>query len=86
MQNTAKVAISLSRDDFNQIEQLRQRMGVGRSAIVSQAIHFWLEQRKKQQMIKRYEEGYMEKPEKVFDLKGFEKAQLEVLNPGENWS
>lgn len=86
MQNTAKVAISLSRDDFNQIEQLRQRMGVGRSAIVSQAIHFWLEQRKKQQMIKRYQEGYMEKPEKVFDLKGFEKTQLEVLNPEEDWA
>jgi len=86
MQNTAKIAISLPRDDFNQMEQLRQKMGVGRSAIIGQAIHFWLQQRKKQQMIKRYEEGYREKPESVFDLKGFERGQLEVLNPEEDWS
>ena len=36
-----------------------------------------------EELVKRYEEGYRKKPEKVVDLRAFEKAQLEVLNPEE---
>ena len=86
MQNVAKIAISLPSEDFKEIEEVRKEMGIGRSAIIDQAIHFWLEERKKEEMIKRYEEGYRKRPERVFDLKGFEKAELEVLNPEEDWS
>ena len=85
MQNVAKIAISLRDDDFRELEKERRKVGIGRSAIVGQAIRFWLEQRKKEEMIRRYEEGYRRKPERVFELKGLEKAELEVLNPREDW-
>ena len=85
MKNVAKIAISLRSDDFKEIEMERKRMGIGRSAVIGQAIHFWLEQRKKEEMIRCYEEGYRKKPERVFHLKGLEKAELEVLNPQEDW-
>ena len=52
IRNVAKIAISLRSDDFKEIEMERKRMGIGRSAVIGQAIHFWLEQRKKEEMIR----------------------------------
>jgi hypothetical protein len=86
MQSACKIAISLPKEDFRELEKVRAKMGVGRSAVVAQAIRFWLQQRKNEQMIKRYQEGYRRKPERVVDLMAFEKAELEVLGTEENWS
>ncbi len=86
MQNVRKIAISLPKDDFKEIEKVCARMGIGRSAVIGRAIRFWLQQREKAQMIKCYEDGYKRKPERVFDLESFEKAELEVLDAKEDWS
>lgn len=85
MQHSCKIAISLPKDNFQKIEQMRHKMGIGRSAVIDKAICFWLEWVEQEELIKRYEEGYRKKPEKVVDLRAFEKAQLEVLSL-EEWS
>ena len=86
MQSACKIAISLPKEELRELEEVRAKMGIGRSAAVAQAIRFWLHQRKNEQMIKRYQEGYRRSPERVFDLMAFEKAELEVLDAEEDWS
>lgn len=86
MQSACKIAISLPKEEFRELEKVRAKMGIGRSAVVAQAIRFWLHQRGNEQMIKRYQEGYRQRPERVFDLMAFEKAELEVLDAEEDWS
>ena len=85
MQHAAKIAISLPSNDFEEIEQIRENMGVGRSAIIRQAVHFWLEQRKKNQKVRCYEEGYRKTPENIAELKSLAIAQTGVLNPKGAW-
>jgi len=86
MQRSFKIGISLVRDDFEKVEEICRRMAIGRSAVIAKAIRFWLEQRKQEELVRCYEEGYRKKPEKVVDLKIFEKAETEVLDPEEEWT
>ncbi len=86
MQRSVKIGISLPKDDFGKIEEISRRMGIGRSAVITRAIRFWLERREQEESVRCYEEGYRKKPEKVVDLRAFEKAETEVLNPEEEWT
>jgi len=86
MQNTFKIAISLPREDYVEIEKLCKKTGLGRSALIDQAIRFWLEQKNVEKMIRKYEAGYKKSPEIVANLKAFEKSQLEVFDSKEDWS
>ena len=85
MQHAAKFAVSLPNDEFQEIEQIRENMGVGRSAIIRQAVHFWLEQRKKNKKIRLYEKGYKKTPEKIEEFQVFETAQMGTFNSEESW-
>ena len=86
MQNTCKIAISIPKEDFEKVEYLRRKMDVGRSEIIDIAIRFWLRWIEQTELVKRYELGYMKKPEKMHDLKAFESAELEVMNLDEDWN
>ena len=83
--NIVKIAVSLPREHFAMIEKLRRELDVPRSAIVDEAIRFWLEKRLEKEQAERYEAGYLNKPEKVHELKALEKAQLEILPEEEEW-
>ena len=85
MQHAAKFAVSLPNDEFQEIEQIRENMGVGRSAIIRQAVHFWLEQRKKNQKIRLYEKGYKKIPEKIEEFQILEMVQMGTFNSEESW-
>ncbi len=81
---TVKMAISLPKEDFIMIEKMRRKLSITRSALIDEAIRFWLAKRQEKELVSQYEEGYRKKPEKVFDLRALERAQLEVL-PKEEW-
>lgn len=86
MQNTCKIAISIPKEDFEKLEELRREMEIGRSEIVDTAIRFWLGWIELKESVRRYEVGYRKKPEKVSDLSAWERAGLEALRPSEDWS
>jgi len=84
MLKTTKIAISLPKDDFERIEEIRKKLGIQRSTIIDIAIRFWLKSMEEEKMIKQYEEGYKKKPESLEELKAIEKASAEAFE-GEEW-
>jgi metal-responsive CopG/Arc/MetJ family transcriptional regulator len=79
MRNTLKIAISLPKEDFYKLEQIRKKLGFGRSTIIDKAIRFWLSYREQEDLIKRYREGYRKKPESIKEIEAFEKAAAEAF-------
>lgn len=79
MRNTLKIAISLPKEDFCQLERIRKKLGLGRSGIIDKAIRFWLGHRKQEELIKRYQEGYKKKPESIQEIEALEKASAEAF-------
>jgi len=82
--NTVKIAISLSKQEYQFLEKFRQRLGISRSAIIDKAISFWLKRQQDEELIKKYEDSYRKKPENVFESMAWEKAGMEVLSK-EDW-
>ncbi len=79
MRNTLKIAISLPKEDFYKLEQIRKKLDFGRSAIIDKAIRFWLGYREKEELIKRYREGYRRKPESIQETQAMEQASAEAF-------
>ena len=79
MRNTLKIAISLPKEDFYKLEQIRKKLGFGRSTIIDKAIRFWLGCREQEDLIKLYREGYRKKPESIQEIEAFEKAAAEAF-------
>jgi metal-responsive CopG/Arc/MetJ family transcriptional regulator len=79
MRNTLKIAISLPREDFYRIEKIRKRLGFGRSTIIDKAIRFWLGHLEQQDLVKRYQEGYRNKPENIREITAMEKLSAEAF-------
>lgn len=79
MRNTLKIAISLPKEDYYKLEQVRKKLGFGRSTIIDKAIRFWLSSREQADLVKRYQEGYSKKPESIQEIGAFEKAAAEAF-------
>ena len=79
MRNTLKIAVSLPKEDFYKLEQIRKKLGFNRSTIIDKAIRFWLGYREKEELIKRYQEGYRRKPESIQEVQAMEKASAEAF-------
>ena len=84
MLKTTKIAISLPRDDFKRIEEIRKELGSQRSTVIDMAIRFWFKSLDAEKKIKRYEEGYKKKPESLEEIKAMEKVSAEAFSE-EGW-
>lgn len=76
---TVKVAVSLPLEEYRQIEKVRKRLRLSRSAIISEAIKRWSAAGREQEKIRTYVEGYRRFPETTRELKPFESLTGEVL-------
>lgn len=83
-EKAAKVAVSLPQETFKEVEQMRQELGLARSAAFLQAIRLWLHQKRSEELEKRYIEGYRKKPEHPADIDPFFRAGLSSFTP-EKW-
>lgn len=81
---TVKVAVSLPKEQFSQVEQLCRELGISRSALIAQAIRQFVEARRKEEDIRRYIEGYQRYPETSKEYAGFEELARGVL-ASEEW-
>jgi len=84
MLRTAKIAISLPKEDLALIEKVRKELGMQRSAVIDMAIKFWFAGMKKEKLIRQYEEGYRRIPEDLAEIKAMEKAAADAFND-EEW-
>jgi metal-responsive CopG/Arc/MetJ family transcriptional regulator len=74
---TVKTAISLPREDFQLVEQIRRESGKTRSQVFLEAFRLWVRQRKTEQLERQYSEAYARMPEQVCDNDPLYKAGLE---------
>jgi len=81
---TVKVAVSLPKEQFSQVEQLCKELGLSRSALIAQAIRQFTEARQKEEDIQRYIEGYQRYPETPEEYAGFEELAQGIL-ASEEW-
>jgi metal-responsive CopG/Arc/MetJ family transcriptional regulator len=79
MLKTSKIAISLPMEDLEKIERIRKKRGLQRSAVIDEAIRFWLGSLEEEQMVKQYEDGYRKKPESLEELKAMEEASAKAF-------
>jgi metal-responsive CopG/Arc/MetJ family transcriptional regulator len=84
MIKATKIAISLPLEDLKRIEKIRKESGMQRSALIDAAIRFWLDNRDKEKMIKRYEEGYRQHPESIDEIKAMEQLSADAFEE-EGW-
>ncbi len=84
---TAKVAISMPKELFRSIEQVRREMKIPRSAAIVEAIRTWLKSRQEKEMIRQYVEGYRRHPEKIStaEAKAWTKMAAEVFHKEAPW-
>ncbi len=78
MIKSTKIAISLPVEDLKRIEQIRRESGAQRSALIDEAIRFWLNNRDKEKMIAQYEAGYRHRPESVDEVKALEELSADA--------
>ena len=62
---TAKVAISMPKELFRSVEQVRRELKIPRSEAIVEAIRAWLKRREEEQAIRQYIEGYRKHPERI---------------------
>ena len=80
----AKVAVSLPKETFEQVERLRQELGLARSVAVLEALVLWLHKKKEEKLEARYTKGYQRKPEQAAEVEPFFRAGLSSFNR-EKW-
>lgn len=81
---TIKFAVSISEEEYRELEDMRKEEGLSRSGIVAEAIRFFKEFRKKKKLVRLYEEGYKKTPEKLTDIKAWERVSAETFSK-EGW-
>lgn len=84
MIKVSKIAISLPAEDLRRLEVLRKKLGLQRSAIIDQAIRFWLRHLEKDEKVRQYEQGYTRKPESVEEIKALEQMSADAFRE-EGW-
>ena len=84
MNKTAKIAISIPKNELKIIESLRHKLSLSRSAVIQQAVKHWLTCQERKGLIDKYVKGYLDKPEDPKHIAGWEKASFETLSK-EEW-
>lgn len=77
---TAKVAISMPREVFRAMEQIRRELKIPRSAAVVEALRAWLKERQEREQIRQYIEGYQRYPESKAEVKAWTRLAAESFH------
>lgn len=82
--NRVKVAVSLPREVYRQVEKSRKRLRISRSAVISNALKSWTASSREQEKIRAYVEGYRRSPETSQEQRLFGSLAGEILAT-EDW-
>ena len=76
---TAKIAMSLPVDLYRAVERIRKTTGRPRSALIQEALRYWLERQRDEALTRRYESGYRLHPEDSDEIRRAEAAAIQLL-------
>jgi metal-responsive CopG/Arc/MetJ family transcriptional regulator len=74
-----KVAVSIPADLYRAVEQARKRRKKSRSAVMQDALRYWLKLEAEAALVREYEEGYRRKPESRREVKAADAAAARIL-------
>jgi metal-responsive CopG/Arc/MetJ family transcriptional regulator len=75
----AKVAVSIPAELYQAVEKARKRSGKSRSAMMQDALRYWLAQSEQADLVREYEAGYRRKPEGKSEVKAAEASAGRLL-------
>ncbi|MFH1452512.1 MAG: hypothetical protein ABIH00_00850 [Armatimonadota bacterium] len=84
MINRKKMAISIPKEFFEKIEEIRKITHTTRSYIMTEAVKLWLKKQETEILENQYIKGYQKTPENYADLDPFFKAGLSSFGK-EKW-
>jgi Arc/MetJ-type ribon-helix-helix transcriptional regulator len=74
-----KVAVSIPDDLYRAVERARKKAGRTRSAVMQDALRYWLERQEEAPLVREYEAGYRRKPEGRREVKAAKAAAVRLL-------
>jgi metal-responsive CopG/Arc/MetJ family transcriptional regulator len=80
MRGTTKIAISMSGEEFEELEALRKEEGLSRSRLIVEAVKHFKEEKEKDKLIRIYKEGYKRIPETLQLAEGWERVSLDSFS------
>lgn len=84
MINSTKFAVSLPCREFSDMEAVRKKAGLTRSAFILEALRAWKDARQKASLVKQYREGYRLRPEAAALAEALAQTSADAL-PAEEW-
>ena len=81
----AKVAVSLPEDLYRAVERVRRRNGKTRSAVMQDALRYWLRHQAEIALVREYEEGYRRRPEGRREIDAAMATAIGLLRDEEDW-
>jgi hypothetical protein len=82
--NAKKIATSVPGRQYEALERLRKRLGMGRSQAVQEALALWLTARQGDERVVRYLRGYTDQPDDPGDARALAEAWSQGL-AAEDW-
>ena len=80
----AKIAVSLPKQVARDLELFRKELGIGRSAVILEAVRLWMKQRRTRALEARHVRGYQKNPETGSGPKALYRLGLQSFSK-ENW-
>lgn len=80
---SAKIAMSIPTGLYEAVERFRKKAGKSRSAVLQDALYYWLERQKEVALIRKYEEGYRRKPETRAEVRAAASSAVRLLAASE---
>lgn len=85
MRKSAKFAVSIPWEEFKELEAIRKKAGLSRSGFLLATFRAWKEARKKERLVREYENAYRQKPEDVSLAEAMASTSAESLSE-EDWT
>jgi hypothetical protein len=85
MRKSAKFAVSLPWEEFEELEAIRKKAGLSRSGFLLATFRAWKEARERRRLVQSYENGYRQKPEDASIAEALAASAAESMSE-EDWT
>ena len=85
MRNSVKFTVSIPWKEYDEMEAVRKKAGVTRSAFILETLSAWKNARRRENAVRSYVAGYRETPENPALAEALALAAAEIL-PDEDWT
>ncbi len=85
MRKSAKFAVSIPWEEFQELEAVRRKAGLSRSGFLLATFRAWKEAREGERLARAYEKGYRQKPEDLAFADAIARTAADAL-PDEDWT